>query len=74
MDKLIIWLMQHPDVRVHLNYGKIFDCLQIRVIRGRFAAEHLIDSLLDLSFNDDHEKFVIDVLDDLYDRLEKEEK
>lgn len=74
MDKLIIWLVYHPDVMVRFNYSEIFDGLQIRVIRGRFVAEHLIDPLLDPSFNDDCEKVVIAVLNDLYDRLEKEEE
>ena len=74
MDKLIMWLVHHPDVKVRFNYDEILDCLRIRVIKGRFISEHLIDPLLEPSFNDDHEKFVIDVLNDLYDRLEKEEK
>lgn len=74
MDKLIIWLVHHPDAKVSFNYDKIFDCLRIRVIRGRFIYEHMIDPLLEPSFNDDCEKFVIAVLNDLHDRLEKEEE
>ena len=74
MGKLIIWLVHHPDVKVRFNYDEILDCLRIRVIKGRFISEHLIDPLLEPSFNDDHEKFGIDVLNDLYDRLEKEKK
>ena len=76
MSELFIWLMQHPDVKVRFDCDGILDCLHIRVIRGQFIAEHLIDPLLELelSFKDDTENYVIAVLDDLYDRLEKEEK
>lgn len=74
MGKLIIWLVHHPDVKVRFNYDEILDYLRIRVIKGRFISEHLIDPLLEPSFNDDHEKFVIDVLNDLYDEIEKEEE
>lgn len=74
MDKLIIWIMYHPDVKVQFNYDEIFDCLRIRVIRDRFIAEKLIDRLLEPFLNDDCENCVIDVLNDLYGEIEKEEE
>lgn len=77
MSKLIIWFVYHPDVKVRFNYDEIFNCLRIRVIRGRFIAEHLIDphmEYLKYSFIDDYETYIIEVLNCLYDEIEKEEK
>ena len=77
MSELFIWLSTHPDVKVRFNYDPIFHTFRIRVIKGRYISEHMMDETECWIFfkNDrDTAKSTISIISHLYDEIEKEIK
>ena len=77
MTELIIWIANHPNVKVRLYKDSILDSLVIRVIKGRYISEHMMDALECQLYFSANEKqrtdFMIGLLDRLYDNLEEVE-
>ena len=74
MTKLIIWIAHHPDVKVRFNYDPIFNAVRLRMIKGRYISERLIDKYDLISLNRGCEDNIISLLNHLYDNLTAVEK
>ena len=77
MGKLLIWLSTHPDVKVRFNQDSILHTFRIRVIKGRYISEHMMDETecgIFLKNDKDTTKLIISTINHLYDEIEKEMK
>ena len=72
MGELLVWLSTHPDVEVRFNYDSIFHALRIRVIKGQYISEHMMDET-ECERIKDATKSVISIINHLNDEIEKEE-
>ena len=75
MTELIIWIATHPDVKVRFHKDSILDSLVIRVIKGRYISEHMMDALECQLYCSMDEKqrtdLMIGLLNNLYGKLEE---
>lgn len=74
MNELIKWIMKHPDVKLQFFSDNILGSFRIRITRGRYNAELIVDTEeIDgpLLGRDDN---IIYFLDDLYEDLKIEER
>ena len=77
MGELFIWLSTHPNVKVRFNQDSIFHAFRIRVIKGRYISEHMMDETeceIILKNDKNTTKLIISIINHLYDEIEKEEK
>lgn len=72
MGELLIWLSTHPDVEVRFNYDPIFHTFRIRVIKGRYISEHMMDET-ECERIKDAAKPITSIISHLYGEIEKEE-
>ena len=73
MFEIFNWLLEHPDVKLQLHREPFTEELRIRIIRGRYNAEHSCD-VTNLFYMRDPKQYLTSVLDELYEMLKREEQ
>lgn len=76
MGELLIWLSTHPDIEVRFNQDSTFHVFRIRVIKGRYISEHMMDETeceILLKNSKDATKLIIAIINHLYGKIEKVE-
>ena len=72
MGELLVWLSTHPNVEVRFNYDSILRAFKIRVIKGRYISEHMMDET-ECERIKDATKLIISIINHSYDEIEKKE-
>ena len=75
MGELLVWLATHPDAKVRFNYDSILRTFKIRVMKGRYISEHMMDETeCELKNDKNTTKLIISIISHLYGEIEKEEE